>query len=74
MNKIKNPVIKRTWENNFFFSLILKRDRLVVVLMSCSRPFRNSGAANIKARLPKVFDDFIGGKRSKVPSQQLRGL
>ena len=34
--------------------------------MSCSRLFNNFGAANIKAQLPRVFDDFIGGKRSKV--------
>ena len=40
----------------------------MVVLISCSRLFHNFGAANIKARLPRVFDDFVGRKRSKVPS------
>ena len=38
--------------------------------MSCSRLFHNLGAANIKAQLPRVFDDFSGGKRSKVPSNK----
>ena len=42
--------------------------------MLCSRLFNNFGAANIKAQLPRVFDDFIGGKGSKVPSQQLQRL
>ena len=38
------------------------------------RLFHNFGAANIKARSPRVFGDFFGGKRSKVPSQELRRL
>ena len=74
MNKIKNLVIKKKLGKQVLFSLISKHHRLVVVLMSCSRLFNNFGAANIKAQLPRVFDDFIGGKRSKVPSQQLRRL
>ena len=38
--------------------------------MSCGRLFRNFGAANMKARSPRVFDDFIGGKRSKAHGGQ----
>ena len=38
--------------------------------MSYGRLFHNFGAMNIKARSPRVFDDFIGRKRSKVPSQE----
>lgn len=42
----------------------------MVVLVSCGRLFRNFGAANIKARSPRVFNDFIGGKRSKAHGGQ----
>jgi len=52
------------------FSLILKHDRLVVVLMSWGRLFRNFWAANIKARSSRVFDDSIGGKWSKAHDGQ----
>ena len=38
--------------------------------MSCGRLFHNFGAANIKSQLPRVFDDFSGGKWSKVPSHK----
>ena len=38
--------------------------------MSCGMLLHNFGAANIQ----RVFDDFIGGKRNKVPSQELRRL
>lgn len=61
-------------EKNNVFSLILRDDRLVVALMSCGRLFRNFGAGNIKVRSPRVFDDFIGRKQSKVPSRALRRL
>ena len=42
--------------------------------MSRGRLFHNIWAANVKARSRRVFDDFIGGKRSKIPSQELRRL
>ena len=42
----------------------------MVVLVSWGTLFRNFGAANIKARSPRVFDDFIGGKRSKAHGGQ----
>ena len=42
----------------------------MVVLVSWGRLFRNFGAANIKARSPRVYDDFIGEKRSKAHGEQ----
>ena len=49
---------------------MLKVDSFMVIRMSYGRLFHNFGAMNIKARSPKVFNDFIGGKWSKVPSQE----
>ena len=42
----------------------------MIICMAYGRLFYNFGAMNIKARSPRVFDDFIGGKWSKVPSQE----
>ena len=42
----------------------------MVIRMSYGRLFNNFGAMNIKAQSPRVFDDFIGGKQSKVQSQE----
>ena len=60
----------KTWDNKNIISWILKHDILVVVPMSCSGLFHNFGAANIIAQLPRVFDDFTGGKRSKDASHK----
>ena len=70
----QEPSHEKTWENKNVFSFILKVDGFILDRMSRGRLFHNFGAANIKTRSPRVFDDFIGGKRSKVPSQELRKL
>lgn len=36
---------QKTWENENVYSLILKHDRVVVILMSCGRLSHNFGAA-----------------------------
>ena len=64
----QEPSHEKTWESKNVFSFILKVDGFMFDRMSRDRLFNNFGAANIKTRSPRVFDDFIGGKRSKVPS------
>ena len=42
----------------------------MVIRMSYGRLFHNFGAMNRKVRSPRVFDDFIDGTQSKVPSRE----
>ena len=42
----------------------------MVIRISHGRLFHNIWAMNIKAQSPRDFDDFSGGKQSKVPSQE----
>ena len=63
---------EKAWENKNVFSCILKLDGFMLDRTSRDRLFYSFGAGNIKVRSPRVFGDFIGGKRSKVPSQELR--
>ena len=42
----------------------------MVIRMSYGRLFHNFGAMNRKVLSPRVFDDFIDGTRSKVPSRE----
>ena len=84
----QEPSHEKTWENKNVFSFILKVDGFMLDRVSRGRLFHNFGAANlktraaniktraasIKTRSTRVFDDFIGGKRSKVPSRELRRL
>ena len=62
--------IVKSWENKNVLSFIFKVDRFMVIRMSYGRLFHNFEAMNIKAWSPRVFDDFISGKWSKVQSQE----
>lgn len=66
--KNKNLVTKKPGKQKCF-SVILIHDRLVVVHMSQGRLLHK--ARNIKEQYPRIFDDIIGGKKSKVPSKRL---